>query len=362
MINVAVLYGGRSGEHDVSLCSAASVFSVLDKTKYNVTAIGVDRLGKWYVQEDVVIIEDSKFGKILDIKKNGNWLVNHFERDNKLFLFDKESGKEIFFDVVIPVMHGTFCEDGSLQGLLELAMVPYVGADVLGSSVGMDKDVTKRLLRDADIPVVDWIKLDLQEWEKNYISIKEKILDYIGYPLFVKPANAGSSVGVHRVKNIEFLDEAIVDSFKYDSSILIEKSINCKEIECAVLGNDNPECSVLGEIRPKYEFYSYEAKYGDSNGADFLIPANLKKELYDKILKSAFKSYKALNCKGLARLDFFVEDDNYYFNEINTLPGFTSISMYPKLWENTGLSYSDLLDKLIDLAFQTFEIKKSRVG
>ncbi len=358
MIDVAIIYGGRSGEHDVSLCSAASVFSALDKEKYNVVAIGVDRDGRWYVQENVNILDDSKFGKILDIEKNGDWLINHFQREDKLFLFDKISGKEISVDVVFPVMHGTFCEDGSLQGLLDLAMVPYVGADVLASSVGMDKDVTKRLLRDAGIPVVDWLKVISSEWESRSKEIVEEVSKKIGFPLFVKPANAGSSVGVSKVDSLDLFSFALEEAFKYDNSVLVEKSVNCKEIECAVLGNDNPQCSVLGEIRPKHEFYSYEAKYEDNDGAEFLIPANLDGSLSDEILNSSKNAYVALNCKGLARLDFFVENDKYYFNEINTLPGFTSISMYPKLWENSGLSYAKLLDRLIELAFQNAEKKK----
>ena len=353
MIKVGVLYGGRSCEHDVSCCSAASVIKYLDRSKYEVYAIGIDHDGRWHVQESPEIIESKDFGEILKLNKTGDWLVNHFEREGRLFLYNKNNGAEVFADIIFPVVHGTFCEDGSLQGLLELAMVPYVGADVLGSAVGMDKDVSKRLLKDAGIPVVDWITVAKHLWNSEKNVIKNRIAERIGFPCFIKPCNTGSSVGITKVRDPESLDAGIEDAFQWDNKILVEKGINAREIEFSVIGNDNPESSIAGEIRPKHEFYSYEAKYIDSDGAELLIPAEIDPDLMKEMRNAAVKGYSALCCKGMARVDFFLdrESDRFYLNEINTLPGFTSISMYPKLWEETGLDYKSLLDKLINLAF-----------
>jgi D-alanine-D-alanine ligase len=360
-MNIGVLYGGRSGEHDVSLCSAASVFSALDRNKYEVMAIGIARDGRWYVQDNPKVITDKDFGRKLALKKSGTWLVNHFEQKNKLHLYNiKNKNKEVVLDVVFPVLHGTFGEDGTLQGLLELAMVPYVGADVTGSAVGMDKDIAKRLLKEAGIPVVPSLTINKQQWkEDNSKIISEGALDKLGLPLFVKPVCTGSSVGVKKVKKKEMLAKAINFAFQFDTCVMIEKAIDCREIECAVLGNDNPSASVLGEIIPSHEFYSYEAKYLDPNGAKLLIPAQIKASLADTIRKTAVEGYMTLGCSSMARVDFFLDKKTkkFYLNEINTLPGFTSISMYPKLWEAAGLKYSDLLDNLIELALDRHKKK-----
>lgn len=352
-IKIGVLYGGRSGEHDVSLCSAASAFSALDRKKYDVTAIGIARDGRWYVQENPQIIPDRDFGKKMALKKSGTWLVNHFEQNNKLHLYNlKNKNKEVIVDVIIPVLHGTFGEDGTMQGLLELAMVPYVGADVIGSAVGMDKDIAKKLLKESGIPVVPSLTVGKQQWRKDAKVISKNTLDKLGLPVFVKPVCAGSSVGVKKVKKKEMLVKAMNFAFQFDTRVMIEKAVDCREIECAVLGNENPTASVLGEIIPNHEFYSYEAKYIDPNGAALNIPAQLDKSLAAKIRKFAVEGYMALGCSSMARVDFFLDKktNKFYLNEINTLPGFTSISMYPKLWEATGLNYSDLLDKLVNLA------------
>lgn len=359
-IRIGVLYGGRSGEHDVSLCSAASVVAALDRKKYKVTAIGIDRDGRWYVQEKPEIIPDKDFGKKMALKKKGMWLVNHFEQKNKLHLYDiKNKNKEVVVDVVFPVIHGTFCEDGTLQGLLELAMVPYVGADVTGSAVGMDKDIAKRLLCEAGIPVVPSVTVNKQDWKENNRVIMKQALSGLGLPLFVKPVCAGSSVGVRKVKKNEELAKAMNFAFQFDTRVMIEKAIDCREIECAVLGNEKPAGSVLGEIIPSHEFYSYEAKYIDPDGAALKIPAQINKALSDKIRKIAVEGYMALGCSSMARVDFFLDRKNnqFYLNEINTLPGFTSISMYPKLWSATGLPYGKLLDKLIALALERHKKK-----
>ncbi len=359
-IRIGVLYGGRSGEHDVSLCSAASVFSALDRKKYEVIAIGIARDGRWYVQDKPEIISDKDFGRKMALKKSGMWLVNHFEQNNRLHLYDiKNKNKEVIVDIVIPVLHGTFGEDGTLQGLLELAMVPYVGADVTGSAVGMDKDIAKRLLNQAGIPVVPSITVSKQRWQDDSKFIMKSALAVLGLPLFVKPVCTGSSVGVKKVKKKESLVAAMNFAFQFDTRVMIEKAIECREIECAVLGNEKPAGSILGEIIPKHEFYSYEAKYIDPDGAALNIPAQINKTLSDKIRKIAVEGYLALGCSSMARVDFFLDrkTNKFYLNEINTLPGFTSISMYPKLWEATGLKYSVLLDILIVLALDRHKRK-----
>jgi D-alanine-D-alanine ligase len=352
-LTIGVLYGGRSGEHEVSLCSAASVVAALDKSKYDVIAIGIDRDGRWYVQDQPEIIQHKDFGRIMSMKKRGTWLVNHFEQLNKLHIYNLEkNGEKVVIDLIFPVLHGTFGEDGTLQGLLELAMAPYVGVDVAGSAIGMDKDVAKRLLKEAGIPVVPWITLHRHEWREQPKKILHKAARELRMPLFVKPLCTGSSVGIKKVKIKKELAAAIDFAFQFDARVMIETGIDCREIECAVLGNEQPRASVLGEILPNHEFYSYEAKYLDPDGARMNIPAKIPAKLGAAIRKCAIAGFRALNCNSMARVDFFLDKktNDFYLNEINTLPGFTSISMYPKLWEATGLPYRDLLDKLIELA------------
>lgn len=354
MLTVGVLFGGRSGEHDVSLCSAASVVSALDPAKYSVVAIGIDRDGRWYVQDRPVIVDDPDFGRVLKMEKKGTWLVNHFEENNRLVVYDIDNNKKVTVDLVFPAVHGTYCEDGTLQGLLELAMVPYVGADSVASSIGIDKDVTKRLLRDSGIPVVPWETVIREDWDRDRESILVSIRKKLRLPLFVKPARTGSSVGVKKVKAESELAEAIEFAFQFDTRLLVEEGINAREIECAVLGNNDPKASVPGEIIPRHEFYSYESKYLDPNGAELVIPAPLDEKISGSIREAAVRGYRALCCSGMARVDFFLDKTTgaFYLNEINTLPGFTSISMYPKLWAHSGLEYTRLIDTLIDLAME----------
>ncbi len=361
MLSVGVLYGGKSGEHDVSLCSAASVVMNLNPAKYSVVAIGIDRTGSWHVQDRPEIVAHPDFGKVLALHKKGSWLVNHAGTSRKIELIDRESGSSIALDVIFPVVHGTYCEDGTLQGLLELANVPYVGADVPGSAVGMDKDIAKRLLRDAGVPVVAWKAVFPEEWRAEKDVIVENVIAEFGFPLFVKPANAGSSVGVGKAKDRASLEEAVECAMQFDVKVLVEKAVDCREIECAVLGNRTPKASVLGEIIAHHEFYSYEAKYIDPAGATLKIPADVSEQLSDEIRAAAVRAYKALCCAGMARVDFFLEKgtNRFFANEINTLPGFTTISMYPKLWEATGLSYPALLDRLIELALERYKEKSS---
>ncbi len=360
MLRVGILYGGRSGEHDVSLCSAASVLTALDPEKYEVVPIGINRSGRWFVQESARIVDHRDFGTILTIEERGDWYLNHYENENRLHLFDRETGNTVSVDVVFPVIHGTFCEDGTVQGLMELAMVPYVGADVTGSAVAMDKDIAKRLLRESGVPVVPWITVTRREWEEDQAGVMDEALKRLGIPLFVKPAGTGSSVGVGLVRDAGALGGAVDSAFRYDNKVLLEKSVSAREIECAVLGNDDPAASIPGEVRPNHEFYSYESKYIDPNGAELIIPAELDPALAGEIRRQAVRAYRALACTGMARVDFFLdrESGDIYCNEINTLPGFTGISMYPKLWENTGLTYRELLDRLIELAIERHTMKK----
>jgi D-alanine-D-alanine ligase len=276
----------------------------------------------------------------------------------------KGAASNTAIDVVFPVMHGPLCEDGTIQGLLELADVPYVGSGVLASAVGMDKDVAKRLVRDAGLPIVPYLTIKDVSWKKDFDALSEKAFKTIGLPLFVKPANLGSSVGVHKVKQREELRSALEDAFRYDTKILIEKAINAREIEFAVLENSDPSAIPLvsqpGEIVPRHEFYSYEAKYLDDKGAELLIPAKLDSSQIARGQQIAREVFTILECEGMARVDFFVDRNtgDFYFNEVNTLPGFTSISMYPKMWEASGIPYDELLNRLIDLAMARHRRKR----
>ncbi len=361
MITVGILFGGRSGEHEVSRCSAASVFTHLDRDRYNVIVIGIDYDGRWYLQDKPEVVSDDSFGPVLRLEKKNECFVNHYERDGRIYFHNADTGKEVSADMIFPVVHGTFCEDGTLQGLLDLSLVPYVGAGVAGSAIGMDKDIAKRLLRDAGIPVVPWIKVTKLHWLNKRDFIISSICDNIGFPCFVKPSNAGSSVGITKVKSIPEIESAVNEAFLWDNKILVERGINAREIEIAILGNEVPEASIPGEIRPNHEFYSYEAKYIDADGAQLIIPAELDTETVKKIQNTAVEAYSVLECAGMARIDFFLDKETgkIFLNEINTIPGFTSISMYPKLWEHTGIVYKELLDRLIDLAVERAESKRS---
>ncbi len=356
MLTVGVFYGGRSGEHDVSRCSAASVFENLDRTEYKVVAVGIDKDGRFYPWKDAKISEDPVFGRVLQIQQTGNWTFNTYPEEGQLTFTETETGETVIIDIVFPVIHGTFCEDGRIQGVFDLAGVAYVGAGVLGSACGMDKDISKRLLHEAGIPVVQWLTVRKVDWEESKDFIVEDIVLEHGFPCFVKPANAGSSVGIHRIESREDFKDKVEDAFQYDNKVLIEKAVTGREIEFSVLGNEYPKCSEPGEILPNDTFYSYKAKYVDKNGADLIIPADIPEQLKEEMKDTAVAAYQALCLQGMARVDFFIDTDtnSYYVNEVNTLPGFTSISMYPKLWEYSGLSYSELLDSLIDLALQYY--------
>ena len=386
-LRVGILFGGRSGEHEVSLLSAASVLNAIDKEKYDVVPIGITKDGRWLTAEHA---EHLLQGKLMLEPRNlragdpettpsaavlarGESVVvppEPVHRQSGLVPFQTDaammrraSDRAINVDVIFPVLHGTFGEDGTIQGLLELADIPYVGAGVLGSAAGMDKDIMKSLFIAAGIPIVKHVTLLRSMWEKEPKKVA-KLVGKLKYPVFVKPANLGSSVGISKAHNRKELGPAIEEAARFDRKIVIEQGVGgakekAREIECSVLGNDEPAASVPGEIVPGKEFYDYTAKYVDE-GSQLIIPAKLSKSETKKVQDLAIAAFKAVDCSGLARVDFLMDPKTrkIYLNEINTMPGFTAISMYPKLWAASGLAYADLIDRLIQLGIERHEDKK----
>jgi len=352
-IRVGILFGGRSAEHEVSLQSAKNIIDAIDTNKYDVVLIGIDKKGQWHLNEQSRFLLPAVESGLPELPEKGEnlALVPGNEKEQLVALSGQQKLGPL--DVIFPVLHGPFGEDGTVQGLLKLANVACVGAGVLGSAVGMDKDVMKRLLRDAGVPIPRFIAIN--KYSSKQIGFDEAQAE-LGLPLFVKPANLGSSVGISKVKDREEFERAVREAFDYDQKILIEECIKGREIECSVLGNDNPIASVPGEILPHREFYSYEAKYLDEDGAALEIPANLGPETSERIRQLAIKTFAVLCCEGMARVDFFLRNgEEIMVNEINTIPGFTRISMYPKLWEASGVPYSELIEKLIQLALERFQ-------
>lgn len=331
---ILLLFGGESAEHEVSIRSASNVFDALDKSKYDISLCYIDREGKWWHTNEVV--ERSAMDPQLHPVLGEGKLVN-------------TAGEGARPDVILPILHGQNGEDGSIQGLAQLLHVPIVGCEVLGSAICMDKDIAKRLLIQANVPVADYVLHRSGQPAPQYDDVRGKL----GDTLFVKPANQGSSVGVSRVENADEFDAAIVEALKHDHKVIIERAISGRELECAVLGNEKPEASVVGEIMPEETFYSYDAKYAVDSQTKTSTDIELPEGVSDRIRQMAVDAYTALECRGLARVDFFLADDGtIYINEINTLPGFTNISMYPQLWQATGLSYPQLLDRLVELALE----------
>jgi len=344
-IRVGVIFGGRSGEHEVSLVSATSLINALDKQKYEVIPIGITQAGRWLSS-----------GRALQLLKSKEGLEQEPERflapePNRQALVSVNGESDSQLDVVFPVVHGTFGEDGTLQGLLELANIPYVGAGVLGSAVGMDKIVQKQLYEQAGIPVSKYVWFLSSECKAKPKSIVAEVEKKLKYPVFTKPANTGSSVGIMKAHDRKELVNGLAMAASYDRKVVVEQGVkSVREIECSVLGNDDPISSVPGEIIPSNEFYDYDAKYVDGKSTS-VIPAKLPKKVGREIQRLAGKAFRVLDLAGMARVDFFVtKKDTIYLNEVNTIPGFTSISMYPKLWEASGISYGELLDRLIALA------------
>lgn len=344
--HVLLFCGGQSSEHEVSLRSAANVCKALDSQKFDVSVIGIDHQGNWHQLDKQVLLEHSGMQSVESKPCAHKELAIKIGDQKNLLQSQQKALLMNAVDVVFPVLHGPNGEDGTIQGLLRLANLACVGSDVLGSAVCMDKDVAKRLLRDAGLPIPHFITL-----RDNQAADFDAVVQELGLPFFVKPCNLGSSVGVSKVKTRADFLPAIAQAFLHDRKILLEQAMVGQEIECAVLGNDEPKASILGEIIPCGEFYSYEAKYLDDDGAVLQVPARLEEAVAKKVQAYAIQAFKVLECADLARVDFFVlENGQIFINEVNTLPGFTSISMYPRLWQESGLSYAALIEQLIELA------------
>lgn len=347
---VGIIFGGKSAEHEVSLQSAKNIVDAIDKEKFDVVLVGIDKAGKWHLNDKSSYLLNAENPKLIALNKtDDNVAIVPGSESNQLIHANNAAGLDQL-DVIFPIVHGTLGEDGSLQGMLRMANLPFVGPSVLGSSICMDKDIAKRLLQSAGINVAKGVTV--KRANKDQIRFDE-VTKVLGTPMFIKPANQGSSVGVSKVKNEEEFNHAVEEAFQYDHKIVIEENIVGREIEVAVLGNDEPIASIPGEILPNTDFYSYESKYIDEKGADLAIPAELTENQVKKIQAAAIEAFKTLECEGLARVDFFLtENDELYVNEVNTLPGFTKISMYPKLWEISGIPYTELISRLIDLAIE----------
>ena len=357
---LAIIFGGRSAEHEVSVVSAHSVLSALDPSRYDILTIGIDREGRWHMLP--ALPDAARPGELPHVGAGGAQVALSKEPGDAALVADDGSRTEL--DVVLPLLHGPYGEDGTIQGMLELAGVPYVGAGVLASAVGMDKAVQKVLFTAAGLRVIDHEVVLEHEWEtdRTGVMVSAKTL---GLPVFVKPATLGSSVGISKVHTWEDLPAALEEALSYARKALLERSAEgFREIECSVLGNDEPEVSVPGEIvtAPGAEFYDYRAKYLEE-GTNLVIPADLPEALSESIRSTAIRAYRAIDCAGMARVDFFVrEPDEVIVNEINTIPGFTEVSMYPKLWEASGLGYPDLVDRLVDLAIERHQLERKRGG
>jgi D-alanine-D-alanine ligase len=350
-IQLAILFGGRSGEHEVSLMSAMSVLSVLDLGRYDVTPIGISQDGNWFIGENLfekLKAQDySNLDRVTLLPNPG---------DSTLYKIESNNGKSnliplVNLDVIFPVLHGTFGEDGTMQGYLEICDIAYVGAGVLGSSVAMDKGLFKDIMRQYRFPVLNSIILTRSMIDEHLSDAVQNAESVSHYPLFVKPANLGSSVGVSKCHNRQELVDGLTFAALYDRRVIVEEGINAREIEISVLGNEYPQASIPGEIIPAEEFYSYDAKYLNDN-SELVIPARISEETIEELRLLAVEIYKSIDCAGMARVDFLFDKDSncYYVCEVNTIPGFTKISMYPKLWEASGLPYTELIDRLIELA------------
>lgn len=367
-INLGILFGGRSCEHEVSVTSAKSILKAIDREKYHIHLIGIDKSGHWHLGNDIEALAPSGFvtalqhqnhpttAVSLELHEAGNLIVQQ-AREIK----NHSSLMPPMLDVVFPVLHGTFGEDGAMQGVMEMAGLPYVGCGVAASALAMDKALAKKVFEAANIPQTPYVIAESVEWKHDQNRIIDVIEQKLGYAVFSKPANMGSSVGVSKAKNRQELVNATNHAFEFDNKVVIEQAMeNCREIECSVLGNENPHASVVGEIIPGAEFYNYQTKYIDDK-TQLVIPAPLDDEITQRVQSLAVQAFKAIDGRGLARVDFFVNRDSnaVVLNEVNTLPGFTPISMYPQLWASSGISYQDLINQLIELAVAHFESKQS---
>ncbi|MCL1812479.1 MAG: D-alanine--D-alanine ligase [Treponema sp.] len=356
-LNVGILCGGKSAEHEVSLQSAKNIYEAIDREKYNPVLIGIDKSGRWLYGAHTKasdFIDNADNPVAISLSPNGTEAQLPAKSEGLLSI-PGDPDQSVRLDVIFPILHGPFGEDGTVQGLLKLADLPFVGSGVLGSAAGMDKDVMKRLLLQSGIPIGKF--LVLRDWEA--VPSFEEACAALGNPVFVKPANMGSSVGVSKAGTKEDYNSAVNEAFQYDTKIILEENIPGREIECSVLGNENPKASLPGEVKATKDFYSYEAKYVNADGAVLEIPAKLPEEKIREIQSLAVKTFQVLECQGLSRVDFFIKEDGAVLvNEINTMPGFTKISMYPKLWEKSGISYTELITRLIELAIERFNKEK----
>ncbi|AKZ65932.1 D-alanine--D-alanine ligase [Candidatus Palibaumannia cicadellinicola] len=359
-LRVGLIFGGHSAEHEISLQSANHIVDMIDKNKFDVILLGIDKEGQWHLQDNLDYLINYDNPKYIALKKsNKNIAIIPGRKQHQLVNIDTLEALSQQLDVIFPIVHGTLGEDGSMQGLLCMANLPFVGSPVLGSAVSMDKDIAKRLLRDANITVVPSITITSANYE-NFSY--DKIIDNLGPSLFIKPANQGSSVGVSKVTDRISFDKALTLAFRFDNKVLVESTIQGRELECAVLGNNKPQTSVCGEIILREPFYSYEKKYFSTYGVQIVVPADINKEISNTIRCVAVNAFNALNCAGMARVDFFLTDKNQILvNEVNTLPGFTKFSMYPKLWQASGVSYTELISRLIELAIERYDENKHRL-
>lgn len=349
-LRVGIIFGGKSAEHEVSLQSAKNIVDAIDKQRFDVTLLGIDKKGEWHINDASNYLINAENPSLIALNRSNNQVaLIPGQTENQLIETHSASALSQV-DVIFPIVHGTLGEDGSLQGLLRMANIAFVGSGVLGSAVSMDKDVTKRLLRDAGLSVAPFVCLTRTNRHKHtFADVSQKL----GTPLFIKPANQGSSVGVSKVSDEAAFQRALEEAFSFDHKVLVESAIKGREIECAVLGNDQPQASVCGEVILHDEFYSYDTKYINESGASIAVPADLPQETHDRIRAIALQAFQVLECRGMARVDVFLtEQGEVVINEINTLPGFTNISMYPKLWAASGLSYSSLITRLIELALE----------
>lgn len=356
-IKLGIIFGGKSGEHEVSLLSAASVMRNIDKNKYEITPIGITKQGEWLRYEgETDAIEDGRWEAIAR---------KLYQADPEKYAIHILGGKKLkdSLDVIFPVLHGPFGEDGTIQGLFEMADIPYVGCGVLGSSVAMDKGISKELFSRAGLPVCEYRLVYRKDFIENPKKVLTTIEEEFSYPLFIKPANLGSSVGISKAHDGKELLEGLEEACKYDRRVIIEAFVNCREIEIAVIGNDTLKVSAIGEIIASKEFYDYEAKYLSDGKSKMCIPADITDHEAEKIEELAIKAYKALDCSGLSRVDFFISKDTgeIFINEINTMPGFTAFSMVPLLWKEKGVAYGELIDILVEYAFERYSDKKKNI-
>jgi len=364
-LRIGLIFGGRSGEHEVSLASATSVMANLDKKKYEVVPIGITKEGGWLLGTEParLMAAEQHINHTENTETETTTAVTLTGDPRMRRLIPLESGEQLqdngALDVIFPVLHGPYGEDGTLQGLLDMADVPYVGCGVLGSALGMDKEKMKMVFQAVGLPSVDYLVYRRNEWERSPKTIMNAIEQRLGYPCFVKPVNLGSSVGINKAHDRAELEHAINVAAEYDRKIIIDRGINCRELECAVLGNDEPLASVVGEVIASNEFYDYHAKYLD-NKSQVIIPADISQGTAEEVRRQTVTAFLALDLSGLARVDFFLEKESgqVYINEVNTMPGFTQISMYPTLWEASGLTYAQLLDRLVELAIERHQDKQ----